>query len=180
MISARAVFASCPLDFAKCSGDPTPLPVEEGKNATFNATVIHVGGGGCGFQQEINHVRLIKINPQFGIDNELLLSCAIDDSSPTPCRNSRVSLSRGNDPGGFEFVFTLVDAVADMNSSLYEVIVDVTDPVTSSLSSLSKMFRLEIGMTTSLVLLNFPLYTMQWRPHFIISIAIVPIIMLLI
>ena len=174
MISARAVFASCPLDFAKCSGDPTPLPVEEGKNATFNATVIHVGGGGCGFQQEIDHVRLLKINPQFGVDNELLLSCAIDDSSPTPCRNSRVSLSRGNDPDfDHEFVFTLVDAVADMNSSLYEVIVDVIHPATSSLSSLSKMFRLEVGMTS---IIKFSLID-QWRPHFII--AVVPIIMLL-
>ena len=154
MISARVVFASCPLDFAECSGDPTPLSVEEGKNTTFNARVIHVGGGSCGFQQEIDHVQLIKINPQFGVDDELLLSCAIDDSSPTPCRNSRVSLSRGSDPG-FEFVFTLVDAVADMDSSLYEVIVTVIHPVTSSVSLLSKKFHLEVGMTS--ININFPL-----------------------
>jgi hypothetical protein len=151
LISARAVFASCPLDFAGCSGDPTPLSVDEGKSVIFNATVVHVDGGGCGFQQEIEQVLLMKINPEFGVDDELLLACTIDESSLTPCHstNSRVSLSRGNDPG-LEFVFTLIDAVADMDSSLYKVTVGVRNPATSSSSSLSKTFRLEVGMRITL------------------------------
>ena len=139
MISGRAVFAECPRD-------PTLLSIEEGQNVTFSTTVIHIGGGSCGFQQEIKQVQLMKINPEVGADDELLLACAISDSSLTLCRNSRVSLSRGNDPG-FEFVFTLVDTVMDMDSLLYIVIVEVTDPATNSFSSFGKIFHVKAGMT---------------------------------
>ena len=50
-------------------------------------------------------------------------------------------------------MFTLVNTVVDMDSSLYEVIVTVMHPVTGSLSSLSKMFHLEVGMTS---IIKFP------------------------
>ena len=149
-ISARAVFASCPFDFAGCTGEPIPLSVEEGESVVFDATVIHIQGGSCGFQQEIIDVHLVKINPQFGVDDESLLVCAIGNSLPTPCQNGRVSLSRGNDPG-LEFIFLLTDAVADMDSSLYKVTVDVKDPRTNIYTALSKTFRLEVGMT-----INYP------------------------
>ena len=88
----------------------------------------------------------MKINTQFGVDDESLLICAIGDSLLTPCHNGRVSLSRGNDPG-LEFMFMLADAVADMDSSLYKVTVDVRDPRTNIYTALSKTFRLEVGMT---------------------------------
>ena len=123
------------------------MSVEEGKSVLFDATLIHTQGGSCGFQQEITDIQLIKINPRFDIDNEVLLHCAIDDSMPlTTCRNGRVSLDRGNDPG-LEFMFMLTDAVADMDASLYKVMVGMRDPRTSSDTALSKTFLLEVGMT---------------------------------
>ena len=140
------MFASCPLDFAGCTGDPIPLSVEEGESVLFNATVVHTQGGSCGFQQEIMDITLIKINPQFGVEDQVLLRCVIEPYQTT-CRNpgrSRVSLDRGNDPG-LEFTFMLTDAVADMDTSLYKVEMAVIDPRTSSVTMLSKAFQLEVG-----------------------------------
>ena len=72
----------------------------------FIAIVTHTPGGSCGFQQRITNFRLMKLNPEFDISDELLLSCAM---SMVTCGNNRVSLSRGNDPG-YEFVFMLTGA----------------------------------------------------------------------
>ena len=118
-----------------------PLTVEEGGNVKFNATVIHTPGGSCGFQQEIKNVQLMKINPEFGVPNEQLLFCKTE--SMMTCSNSRVSLSRGNDPG-FEFVFTLFRAnISD--SGIYEVRVEIIHPSSSSDESISKRFHLSIS-----------------------------------
>ena len=139
----QAVFASCPRHFDGCIGDPVPLTVEEGGNVKFNATVIHTPGGSCGFQQEIKNVQLMKINPKYGVDDEQLLFC--DTESTMTCSNSRVSLSRGNDPG-FEFVFTLSRAnISD--SGIYEVRVETKHPSSSSDESISKRFHLNISPT---------------------------------
>ena len=125
------------------------LSVEEGKGVLFDVTLIHTQGGSCGFQLEIINIQLKKINLRFGVGDEVLLHCAIDDSMPlTTCHNGRVSLDRGNDPG-LEFMFMLTDAepVMDIDASLYKVMAAVRDPRTSSDTALSKTFCLEIGMT---------------------------------
>ena len=95
------MFASCRNDSDGCPGS-VALAIEEGGDVLFDAAVVHTPGGSCGFQQEIRTVQLVKINPEFGVPDELLISCNTDSVT---CSNSRVSLSRGNDPG-YEFVFT--------------------------------------------------------------------------
>ena len=135
----RALFASCLLDFDGCIGNPVPLTVEEGGNVKFNATVIHTPGGSCSLRQEIRDVRLIKLNPEFGVDDEVLLFC--NTASTMTCSNSRVSLSRGNDPG-FEFVFTLSSALHEIDAGMYQVNVEVQHP-SASFALIMKRFSLE-------------------------------------
>ena len=134
----RAVFSSCPLG---CAGDSVLLSVIERESAKFNATITHTPGGSCGFKQEITRVLLMKINDQFGVDDEQLLSCPT--SQTTLCSNSKVSLDRGRDPG-YEFVFTLSNAVDD-DAGPYEVIVEVKHPSTGSITQLKKRFNLNIN-----------------------------------
>ena len=135
-IIGRAVFASCPNALAGCASNPTSLSVEGGDSIHFDATVVHTPGGSCGFRQQIEGVLLTKLNPEFGIPDELLLFC---DTSIIMCSNSRVSLSRGNDPGK-EFVFTLITA-SSSDSGIYEVEVVVTHPRTNFLYTITKIFR---------------------------------------
>ena len=144
MVLGRAVFASCPSgSSASCASNPTSLSVEDGGDVSFDATVIHTPGGSCGFRQEITHVRLKKLNPSFGIADDLLLSC--DTSSGQTCGNSRVSLNRGNDPG-YEFVFTLTGAnVYDFG--MYKVEVEVVHPRTNLDNKIIKIFYLDINAT---------------------------------
>ena len=136
-IIGRAVFASCPLGtLASCASDPTSLSIYNGGSVHFDVTVVHTPGGSCGFRQKIRKVRLIRLNLEFDVDDQLLLSCNI--KSKEPCRNSRVSLSRGNDPGN-EFVFTLTGAnVRDSGEYLVEVV--VVHPSTNSHYTITKMF----------------------------------------
>ena len=148
MVLGRAIFASCPSGIsASCASNLTSLSVEDGGDVSFDATVIHTPGGSCGFQQEITHVRLKKLNPAFGVDDDQLLSCA---TSKVSCGDSRVSLSRGNDPG-YEFVFTLTGAnISD--SGMYKVEVEVVHPGTGSASDknlIIKMFHLNVTARSS-------------------------------
>ena len=106
----------------------------------FDAMVIHTPGGSCGFRQVITHVRLKKLNPEFDVPDDLLLPC--DTSEVSACGKSRVSLSRGNDPG-YDFVFTLTGAnVSD--SGMYKVEVEVVHPKTGSGYEIIKMFYLNV------------------------------------
>ena len=142
LVLGRAIFASCPLTGLDSSASiPTSLSVEEGGSVGFDATVMHTPGGSCGFRQKITNVQLIKINPEFGVENEQLLFCNINRDS-VMCSNSRVSLSRGNDPG-YDFVFTLSGA-SSSDSGMYEVVVGLTVPGTGSDTSMTKMFRLNV------------------------------------
>ena len=135
----RAVFASCPNDINGCPGGVS-LTVEEGGSVSFDATVIHTPGGSCGFRQQIDTVQLIKLNPEFGVDDDLLLSC--DTSSDRMCGNSRVSLSRGNDPG-YEFVFTLNDASLERDDGMFRVSVHLRHPTTNTFERIEKDFVLQ-------------------------------------
>ena len=142
LILGKAVFASCPLDgsLASCASNPMSLSVDNGGDASFDAIVTHTTGGSCGFRQRITNVKLMKINREFGVSDELLLSC--DTSMTTMCSNSRVSLSRGNDPGN-EFVFTLTGTNIN-DSGMYEVVVDVIHPRSGSQGTITKKFHLNI------------------------------------
>ena len=140
MVLGRAIFASCPPgSSATCASN---LSVVDGDDASFDATIIHTPGGSCRFQQEIMYVRLKKLNPEFYIDDEVLLYCDTSSENLMPCGNSRVSLSRGNDPG-YEFVFTLTGAnVSDFG--MYKVEVEVRHPRTGSNDKIIKMFHLNV------------------------------------
>ena len=135
-IIGRAVFASCPLGtLASCASDPTSLSLYNGSSVHFDAIVVHTSGGSCGFRQEIDIVKLSRLNP-----DRVLLVCRqrLRESCTYTVRNSRVSLSRGNDPG-YEFVFTLTGAdVSD--SGMYEVEVQALHPSTHAVYIITKTF----------------------------------------
>ena len=136
------MFASCPSEFDGCTGDPVPLSVTIGSSVIFNATVIHTPGGSCGFKQQVTRVTLKKVNQDFGVSNELLLSCAT--SQTTTCSRGRVLLNRGRDSGSeLDFVFTLSNVRHDNDPGLYEVTVEGTHPATGSLTTITKRFQLE-------------------------------------
>ena len=82
----------------------------------------------------------MKINPEFGVPDELLLSCNTADS--VTCSNSRVSLSRGNAPG-YEFVFTLSNTSRIRDAGQYRVNVQTIDPVTNIYDQITKTYSLE-------------------------------------
>ena len=138
MVLGRAMFASCPNHFDRCPGNVS-LTVEEGGSVHFDAIVTHTPGGSCGFRQEIRTVQLMKLNPVFGIRDDLLLSC---DTAMVTCSKDRVSLSRGNDPG-YEFVFTLSNVSLDRDGGMYRVDVHVTHPATSTSEQIMKNFDLQ-------------------------------------
>ena len=142
----RAVFASCPLGtLASCASDPTSMSVEDGGNVHFDAIVTHTPtGGSCGFQQEVTNVRLVKINPEFGVSDELLLSCDTHSTTVT-CSNGRVSLSRGYDSLalGYDFVFTLANASSVEDAGLYKVDVFTQHPTTGLQEQITKIFSLK-------------------------------------
>ena len=132
------MFASCPNDVNGCPDDVS-LSIVDGGDARFDAIVVHTPGGSCGFRQEIRRVQLTKVNPEFVIKDVLLLSC---DTSMITCGNSRVSLSRGNDPG-YEFVFTLNNASLGRDDGMYRVDVDLMHPTTNSFVQIMKNFVLQ-------------------------------------
>ena len=131
------MFASCPLDFAGCTVNPTQLSVTARGSVNLNATITHIPGGSCGFKQEITLVQLRK--RKIGHPNQLLLSCP---TSSITCSSGRLSLDRGRD-SGIEFMFTLSNANPN-DAGEYEVTVEVVDPSTGSQQPLiKKRFDLE-------------------------------------
>ena len=111
------MFASCQLDFNGCTESPTSLSVTEGESVNLNSTITFLPGGGCGIQQQLGEVKLVKINP------ESTLCTKPTNSDSIMCSDSRVSLDRGTRPGN-EFIFTISNTVANY-SGLYEAVVDV-------------------------------------------------------
>lgn len=133
------MFVSCPLG---CTDNPISLFVTSGENVTFNATVVFLPGGSCGFKQQLSRVILRKLQSETG-SNELLLSCAT--SQTTACTRGRVSLNRGNTSDSsseLSFNFILSNALHDSDSGLYEIIVEGTHPATGSLTKITKRFQL--------------------------------------
>ena len=137
------MFASCPQDVSGCSIE-VPLSTITGDSATFDASVTYTPGGSCDFKQAITRIKLTKINEQLNLPNTLLFTCTTNQGATCIVNDNRLSLNRGN---GLDFIFTLSNAVHD-DSGLYEVVVEGTHPATSSLITIKKSFRLNIGMFT--------------------------------
>ena len=57
MTAARAVFAACPRSPDGCADTETIL-FAAGESIDFNASIIHAGGGRCGFKQAVQSVEL--------------------------------------------------------------------------------------------------------------------------
>ena len=57
MIAARAVFAACPEAPDGCA-DTEIILFAAGESIHFNASIVHVGGGRCGFKQTVQSVEL--------------------------------------------------------------------------------------------------------------------------
>ena len=75
----------------------------------------------------------------FGINDDQLLFC---DTSEVSCSNSNASLSRGNDPG-YEFVFTLNNALLERDNRRFRVSVHLTHPTSGSTEQIEKNFVLQ-------------------------------------
>lgn len=124
----KAVFASCPHESSCTENEKLYLP-ENGGSVSFNATMIHIGGGSCGYQQNISLIRLAKKNETTGMFDVLLHLCYTSDMDSGgrcgPFDGHPVSLSRGRTD--FEFMLTLSNVTAD-NIGMYEVMVARIDP----------------------------------------------------
>ena len=133
------MFASCPHELTCTENETLTLPANSG-SVSFNATVIHIGGGSCGYQQNISLVKLIKINETTGERSKILYVCNYGTSYYGPIGGSNVNLTKGR--SGFEFIFILSNVTAD-DIGTYVVIVDKLDPQTKAFNvKLNKTFHL--------------------------------------
>ena len=137
--SERSVFASCPREFAGCTGE-VPLSVTGGDSIQFNATVVYTPGGSCDFVQPVTRIELVKIG---GVSDVLLYACDTGEGAECLINDSRVTLARGSRLG-LQFVFTLSNTVHNNDSGLYEVIVRGTNPADGSNTELKKRFQLQV------------------------------------
>lgn len=131
------MFSLCPRGLHNNDGctETVSLSAMEGDSIDFNASVTHIPGGDCGFQQTINRVSLKKKGKTIP-----LLSCSIDQN---PCSSGRVSLERGKSTE-FEFVITL-SSVSVSDNGEYEVVVEVMDPTDGTTKSITKKIELHIS-----------------------------------
>ena len=135
----KAVFASCPHELTCTENETLTLPANGG-SVSFNATVIHIGGGSCGYQQNISFVKLIKINETTGERSKILYVCNYGTDSCRPIGGSNVNLTKGR--SGFEFIFILSNVMAD-DIGTYVVIVEKQDPQDGGFNvELNKTFHL--------------------------------------
>ena len=134
------MFASCPHELTCTENETLALPANS-RSVSFNATVIHIGGGSCGYQQTISFVKLIKINETTGERSKILHVCNFGTSGYCdPIHGSNVNLTKGR--SGFEFIFTLSNVTAD-DIGTYVVIVEKRDPHSGAFSiKLNKTFHL--------------------------------------
>lgn len=133
-IAGNAVFASCPLDYNGCTGDPDKVSVTEGGSVDFDASITYVPGATCGFQQEVTSVELRKHNS----DEALCIFYPSSQTSQQACTSDRVSVTAS---GVNDCVFTLSNAVAS-DEGLYEAVARVRDVQSSSDLQRIKAFNL--------------------------------------
>ena len=115
------MFASCPHE-STCTENETLILPANGGNISFNATVIHINGGNCGYQQNIS---LIKLKNK----TKVIYVYRFDKGYCTTC-GENVSFSRGS--SGFEFMLTIFNVTADSIGKYYEVIVETKHPGTDA------------------------------------------------
>ena len=128
------MFASCPQEFKGCTENETISVPADGGSVSFNATVTHIHGGNCGYLQNIEFVKLRKLN-ETTRTFELLFICKFMDGGP--CRPINFNLNLSRERSGFEFILTLFNVMAD-SIGTYEVIVEKKHPRDDSIEKLCK------------------------------------------
>lgn len=101
--------------------------------------MIYIPGGGCGYRQSLNFIKLRKIDEMTGDTLKFLYICRFNGGTCDSNEKTSVTLSRGH--LGNDFVLTLSNLTAD-SIGAYEVIVDRSSPDSGSTQPLSKKFRL--------------------------------------
>lgn len=120
MYAARAVFASCPSSYDGCSS-PENVSVTAGENIYFNASIIHIPGGNCGFNQAIDSVVLKRCTNNDCTSGSTLLT-----------GNARVSQSP-------ERLFTLSNSTTE-DSGVYQVVATGINPQNGGQSTMEKTY----------------------------------------
>lgn len=121
MYAARAVFASCPSSYDGCS-DPENISVIAGESVHFNASIVQIPGGRCGFTQTI---RLV------------LESCNGSNCIPFT-ESARVSQSSA------EGLFVLSNSTIE-DSGVYQVVAIGTNPQNGGQdTSIAKIFTVTV------------------------------------
>ena len=120
------MFASCP---EMCTETLT-LPANGG-SVSFNATVIYINGGSCGYQQDLSLVRLRR-------ETKTIFLCKFNEDY---CRSFEENLSFTRGGSGFEFMLTLLNATAD-SIGRYEVVLERIHPRTNALSTQTVVYHI--------------------------------------
>ena len=126
----KAVFASCPHE-STCTENETLILPANGGSVSFNATVIHINGGNCGYQQNISFIKLKK-------EKKVIYLYRFNIGHCDPKYKENVGFSRGN--SGLEFMLTIFNVTAD-SIGTYEVIVETLHPSTNAVKQLTKMYH---------------------------------------
>ena len=135
---ARAVFAACPRSPNGCSSTEL-ISFTAGENITFNASIIHISGGSCGFEQIIQRVELRRcINNTCTSQSPLLSSVNPDQEATNYNGDVRVSSSKERD---LAYIFTLSNAALN-NSGLYQVTVMGKHPSFGDSTSIKREYYL--------------------------------------
>ena len=140
MSIARAVFAACPSSPVGCSSMER-ISFTAGENISFNASIIHISGGSCGFKQKIQRVELrLCINNTCTTQSPLLSFVNVDRAT---YYNSdvRVSLSEERD---LAYVFSLSNATPD-DSGLYQVTVMGIHPSSGDSTTIGREYLVIIN-----------------------------------
>ena len=129
MYVARAVFASCQSSYGGCN-EPENISVTAGEDIHFNASIIHILGGNCGFKQSIDNVELRNCSN---------IDCTLWS---TLTRNDRISATMSPDR---ERRFILSHSTIE-DSGVYQVVVRGTNPQNGgqSQTSITKTYRVTV------------------------------------
>ena len=127
--AAKAVFASCPSSYDGCS-EPENISVTAGEDIHFDASIVHMLGGNCGFKQTVNHMELRNCSN---------INCT---SWSTLTRNDRISATMSPD---IERRFILSHSMME-DSGVYQVVVTGTNPQNGgqSQTSITKTYRVTV------------------------------------
>ena len=128
MFAARAVFASCPStrSYDGCS-EPENISVTAGEDIHFNASIVHIPGGNCGFKQTVSHVDLRNCSN-------------IDCTSITG--NGRITATTS--PDNIKRHYILSRSTKE-DSGIYHIVATRIDPQTGAQSTpITKIYRVTV------------------------------------